>query len=289
MKMRFDQKKPFINLKKNKMIDLKDRKTNILNQNKNSLNSIACKEAIDSWSTIKKEYSEIEKTINTKHIFYLDKETCISLNDQNDAQNFHAYVGVRNSKLILIMVPLDIEGNEKQLDQYLFSTLTELKQEIKLIEKKKIITTLKTTLSKDIDIVSCKEEVEIPFSNQPLIKEKISVSGIEMWKDQGLDWFYKEIVTNGGESIFNVFNIPLTDLIRENQKYNEVICFFAFNYSTLYEKSMPTLIFVANDNETSEAEIINDFEGETSISTIYDWSRPCPPFCKNKSKYKLLT
>lgn len=271
------------------MIELKEKKTNTLKQNENSLNSTECKEAIHMWDTIKKEYSEIEKIMNTKHVFYLDKETCISLKNQNDAKHFHTYVGVRNSELILIIVPLDIEGNEKQLDQYLFSTLTELKEEIKLIEKKKIITTLKTTLSKDIDIISCKEEVEIPFSNQPLIKEKISVSGIEMWKNQGLDWFYKEIVNNGGGGIFNVFNVPLTDLIRENQKYNEVICFFAFNYSTLYDKSLPTLIFVANDNETSEAEIINDFEGETSISTIYDWSRPCPPFCKNKSKYELLT
>lgn len=249
-----------------------------------------CIQAINMWEETRTNFSKIKKIIDPTAIFNFTQENCDWVKKNNNNGNFHAYAGVHNDKFILIVVPLDKNGKEIELDKYLTTKLTDLKNDITLIETDVVTTVSKTTLSKNLEITKHWKEVDLPTYNEPTITERASVKDIEKWKNECLNWFYYEFKESKGQNIFRVFSVPFADLAREDEKQGEVIALFGFKHSSIYQMQIPILIFVAIDDETGTTEIMraNNNEG-TSKTNSEDMARPCPPMCKDKANYGLLS
>ena len=81
-----------------------------------------CKEATTKWKdTIKKwqkekaTVKEINKIIDPTAVFNFSQADCKWINDNNKVNNFFSYAGIYDHKFILIIVPLDENGEEKKL------------------------------------------------------------------------------------------------------------------------------------------------------------------------------
>lgn len=253
----------------------------------NLLSRNMCVLAVNEWEIARKQYSEIEKLINPSSAFTLNPNECKWMNENNHNTYFHIYTGVHNGKLIMIFVPLDKSGNEIDLPSYLISELSPLNNDLNLMEKRVINNTRISTLSKDLELKNQYDEINRPFENEPSISENWSVNGIMSWKNQTLDWFYHEITEFKGLRIFRTFRVPLADLARNNPNLREVICFFGFKVSTIYNRLIPFLIFVALDEVTLHSEIIQPTDSESSGNT-FDFDSPCPPFCREESSFTVF-
>ena len=54
----------------------------------------------------------------------------------------------------------------------------------------------------------------LPVSNTPILEQDKAVDAIERWRNQGMDWFYKETRENQGSGIFQKkFYVPTADLL----------------------------------------------------------------------------
>lgn len=248
-----------------------------------------CRKAINMWEETRTNFSKINEIIDPTAVFKLTQENCDWIKGNNKNSNFHTYAGVHHDKFILIIVPLDTNGKEIDLDSYLTTKLTDLKNEITLLETYVVTTVSKTTLSKNLEITKYWKEVDLPTYNEPTITERASVKDIEKWKNECLDWFYYECKESKGQNIFRAFTVPFADLAREDEKQGEVIALFGFKHSSIYQMQIPILIFVAIADETGATEIMraNNKEG-TSETNTSDWARPCPPLCKDKTDFTLL-
>jgi len=248
-----------------------------------------CIQAINAWKETRTNYSEIKNIINPTDVFNFTQEDCDWIKENNKNSNFHAYAGVHDDKFILITVPLDENGKEINLESYLATNLTDLKDEITLIEKEVVTTVSKTTLSKKLEITKYWKEVDLPIFNEPTITERASVKDIEKWKNECLDWFYYECKQSEGQNTFRAFTVPFADLEREDKKQGEIVALFGFKHSSIYQTQIPILVFVTIPDNTGAAEIIRVKNNQASSETnTRDWSQPCPPMCKNKTDYTLL-
>ena len=192
-------------------------------------------------------------------------------------------MGVHKDQFTLIIVPLNAAGQEMKLPSYLSTPLLPIINEINLIEIDTATTVQTTILSKDLRIISYTEKLKLSTRNKPIIGEKTAAQEIESWSNYSLDWFYSECNESKGKGIFETFTIPFTDLGKPDSGANEVICLFAFKQTPLYLREIPTLIFIALDENHQYAELI-----QTTTDDTYDWSQPCPPFCKNEPSFELL-
>ncbi len=248
-----------------------------------------CIHAIINWGKTKSNYTKIKKMILPTATFNLSQKDCMWLNENNDNSKFHTYIGDHNNQLILIVVPLHKNGKEVELSSYLTSTLSVLSTDLTLVETEVKTTTKRTTLSKDLKVINYSEEITFPTYNEPTILERASVNDIEQWKNDCLDWFYFECNYHNGKRIFSTFIVPFSDLVKENQEYYEVNIFFGFKESSLYQRTIPVLIFVSTDCNTNHSEIIRTTGLDTELSTnTKDWSQPCPPLCKDIEDFNLL-
>ncbi|ARV05817.1 hypothetical protein BTO04_03490 [Polaribacter sp. SA4-10] len=248
-----------------------------------------CTHAINVWKETRTDFSKVKKIIDPTAVFNFTQDDCDWIKGNNENSNFHTYVGVHNDKFILIVVPLDKKGKEIDLDSYLTTKLTDLKEDITLIETDVVTTVSKTTLSKNLEITKHWKEVDLPTYNEPTITERASVKDIEKWKNECLDWFYYECNKAGGKNIFRVFTVPFADLAREGQKQGEVVALFGFKHSSIYQTQIPILIFVAIADKAGTTEIMRAKNNEgTSETNTEDLARPCPPLCKEKSNFTLL-
>ncbi|MBC9796631.1 hypothetical protein [Sinomicrobium weinanense] len=250
-----------------------------MNQN---LTKNECKQAIEAWKLSKADYSEIKNLISPTSVFHFDRKSCDWVNKHNKNKRFYTYIGVHDAQLVLIVVPLDKKGKEEDLSSYLAIPLTPLDKDLILLEKEETVSVKKITLSKHLKIKSVCEEVELPVYNEPAITESISLSEVEQWKDQCLDWFYHECTDYKGKRIFNTFTVPFADLI-EGIEDHGVICLFALKNSDIYNRLIPVLIFVAVNSTTMQGQMMRstiNARGAETVSNTYDWSRPCPPFCR---------
>jgi hypothetical protein len=248
-----------------------------------------CIQAINVWKETRTNFSKIKKIIDPTAVFNFTQDDCDWIKENNKNSNFHTYAGVHNDKFILIAVPLDKNGKEIDLASYLTTKLTDLKNDITLIETDVVTTVSKTTLSKNLEITKHWKEVDLPTYNEPTITERASVKDIEKWKDECLDWFYYECNKADGKNIFNVFKVPFADLAREDQKKGEVVALFGFKHFSIYQMQIPILIFVTIADETGVARIMRTNNNQTiSPTNTGDWSHPCPPLCKDKADYTLL-
>lgn len=258
------------------------------------LSKSECLQAIELWSQTRPNYSEIKDLINPADAFHFTKKDCEWLNKHEEkniqsSTKLHMYIGIHDSKLFIIVIPLDQNGKEKVLSSYLAKALAPLKNNVVLIEKQTVVITETSILSKNLEIIALNTDTEGSVLNEPNISEKASIIDIEQWKYLSLDWFYHECNDFNGERIFKSFSVPFADLVRSEEGYHHVICFFAFKKSEIYQRLIPVLIFVTVNEDTSEAKIIrNDDPDVKSGSNVYDWSQPCPPFCKEKKSLEFL-
>ncbi|MCH2218565.1 MAG: hypothetical protein MK076_10945, partial [Flavobacteriales bacterium] len=195
----------------------------------------------------------------------------------DESLDCHAYAGVDESgKFILIIVPLDKNGKEKEEKQgYQISALTALDEPITLVER--TTTETKTKLDTELNITKHWKEVDLPVYSEPNLAESVSAKDIEKWKDECYDWFEDMIETGKTDKIFRAFKVPVADL--EVQEGKEVLGLFGFKNSTLYQMQIPILIFV---EETPE----NDWLLESRVNTR-DWSHPNPPY-GNKDDFSIF-
>lgn len=248
-----------------------------------------CIQAINLWKETRTEYSKIKKNIDPTAVFNFTQADCDWLKENNKSSNFHAYAGVDNDKFILIIVPLDNSGKEIDLDSYLATSLTNLKNDITLIETDVVVTVSKTTISKNLEITKRWKEVDLPIYNESTITERVSVIDIEKWKNECLDWFYYECKESKGQNIFRAFTVPFSDLSRKDEKGGEVTALFGFRYSTIYQRQIPILVFVSIEDKTRAAVFVRSNKDEgTEETNTKDWSQPCPPLCKDAIDFGLL-
>ncbi|WP_375578694.1 hypothetical protein ABWH96_16935 [Marivirga tractuosa] len=248
-----------------------------------------CILAIRKWEKTRANYNEIKSLISPTAAFSFNQKDCQWLKENNDNSKFHTYIGVYEDKLILIVVPLNKYGKEKELASYLISTLTKLNKQLIITQTDTVTTTKRTVLSENLEITKYSEQTDFSIYNEPTITERASVKDIEKWKNECLDWFYYECNKSRGKNIFRTFTVPFSDVSRENGKEDEVIAFFGFIQSSIYQTQLPILIFVAIEGETRSAEIIRSQKEEGTLETnTQDMSRPCPPLCKDDIDYVLL-
>ncbi len=249
-----------------------------------------CIQAINVWKITRTDYSKVEKLISPVSVFSFDRTQIDWLNERNKNSKFHTYIGIYNEELILIVVPINEEGIELDLSEYMTCSLGPLESDLTLIETDVVTTVKKTTLSIDLSITSYHEEVILPTYNEPAITERASVDDIEKWKINCLDWFYCECNDFEGQRIFRTFTVPFSDLVKEDVQYNEVKAMFGLKYSTIYQRDIPILIFVAIDSsDKAHHKIIRSGSlNSESIMNTADLSRPCPPMCIDSKDYSLI-
>lgn len=249
-----------------------------------------CIQAIKRWEVTRTDYSKIEKLINPTAVFNFSQQDCKWLNENNNNSKFHTYIGVHNDELILIIIPLDKYGKELiNLPSYLTTTLIKLENELTLIEIDVVTTIKKTTLSKNLEVTNYCKEIILPTYNEPTITERASVEDIEKWKNECMDWFYHECTDFKGKRIFRTFTVPFADLVKEDEKYDEVKALFGLKFSSIYQRQIPVLIFVAIASKSFQAKIIRSTTLDTKSETnTKDWSQPCPPMCSDLENFNLL-
>ena len=71
------------------------------------------KDTIKKWQKEKATVKEINKIIDPTAVFNFSQADCKWINHNNKVSNFHAYAGIYDYKFILIIVPLDENGEEK--------------------------------------------------------------------------------------------------------------------------------------------------------------------------------
>ncbi|SMG07885.1 hypothetical protein SAMN05661096_00088 [Marivirga sericea] len=248
-----------------------------------------CILAIRKWEKARANYNEIKSLITPSAAFNFNQKDCQWLKENNENSKFHTYIGVYEDRLILIVAPLNKNGKEKELPSYLYSELTSLTQEIVITETDTITIKKRTVLSENLEITKYSEETDYPTYNEPTITERASVKDIEKWKNECLDWFFYESNKSRGKNIFRTFSVPFSDISRKDGQANEVIAFFGFIKSSIYQTQLPILVFVAINGETKSAEIIRSQNTNGTVETnTQDMARPCPPLCKDDMDYMLL-
>ncbi|WP_281990569.1 hypothetical protein [Aquimarina aggregata] len=248
-----------------------------------------CIKAIQKWKIIRSDYKEIKELIPPIAIFEFSKSDCKWLEDHNKNSKFHVYIGVHINQFILIIVPLEQNGKEQILANYLTSDITLSKDKVTFVETDIIIKTTKTNLNHNLEITHYLEESNASVYNEPTITEKTSVYDIEKWRNESLDWFYNECNYYNGDRIVRAFTVPFPDLSWKDKQYKEVKVFFGFKNSSIYQRLIPILIFVAINNKTGTGEIIRSLtSGNRVVTNIRDWSQPCPPMCRGLNDYIFL-
>ncbi|MCS3871211.1 hypothetical protein J3D55_004127 [Chryseobacterium ginsenosidimutans] len=113
-----------------------------------------------------------------------------------------------------------------------------------------------------------------PIANKPMMEQDKAVEAIESWRNEGMNWFYRECDEFGGSRIFNKFYVPAENLNPPKPGLTNMVCSFGLKFSEVYQRVLPTLIFIS---------FYQDFENTGSvekISNTYDWSQACPPICQ---------
>ena len=248
------------------------------------------RQAIKKWEKSRGNFEEVKKLIDPSAIFKFTEDNCKWIKENNDNENFHCYVGVHNNILNFIIMPLDKNGKEKiHLDQYLTTPITNITEEITLIQIDVVTTVSKAKLSRNLEIIKRSKDVYFPMFNEPDITLKESLKDIEKWKNECLEWFgYMTRNKSKRKKIFRVFSVPSADLEREDKKDGEVVALFGFKKSSIYKTQIPILIFVTTEKETSDREIVASSKNqELSSTNSKDWSFPIPPY-QNKGDFNFL-
>lgn len=165
---------------------------------------------------------------------------------------------------MLVLIPLDNQGNAIEQENYECSVLKELEADLILTEKHTVTTTRQFVFSKDGANFK-NENTESKSVKKPFISIDNAVSIIENWRNNAMEWINMECNKYNGQRIFRQFFVPLQDIQSEN--LTKSICTFALKQSESFNKVLPTLVFI----NQKQIENLIDIE-------IFDWTRPSPPY-----------
>lgn len=231
--------------------------------------------AIAEWSRCLSDYYLISNLIPTNYIFDLTAEKIEKIKEANKYVDACAEVGIFGGKLVLIFLPLDEKGHiDKRVSEYQYTTLEPLKYDLRLQESKEFIVVKNAVLSSNLTKIDDNTNTTLPVSEQPILDQDIAVDAIERWRNEGMDWFFRECNEFRGERIFKRFYIPMDDLCHPEPKIAGIKCSFGLRYNDIYQRMLVTLIFI------SFHELLQGEDSMSVISNTYDWAKPCPPVCR---------
>ncbi len=252
--------------------------------------------AISAWEKERSDFPTIKKLVNPTSIFRLHQDDLEWFKNNNRYYNFHAYLGIQQDKLVLIIVPLNAKGEELEAP-YLTLPLQPLVKSLYLEEQWMISTVRKVTLSGNLQVLKNEEIKNLPYDNKPNINLHTAISYMQSWRNQCINWFYAKCnAPDKGASIVKLFKVPTPDLMK-GEEVSEIYCFFGFRETEIYDGLVPILIFVGYDSVTQTASLLKSVLNKTNKespqqgnrqssieevdSNADDWSTPCPPFCGN--------
>ncbi|MEY8759894.1 hypothetical protein [Chryseobacterium tongliaoense] len=234
--------------------------------------------AIAGWNACLQDYSTIQKLIPSNYIFNLSLDQIGWVKKNNLYNDFCVDMGVYNNQLVMILCPLDAKGQKIIVSEYPYSVLSELTNDLSLVETEEYTIVKNAVLSKDLRKVDDSSDMYFPVANMPLMEQDKAVAAIELWRNEGAIWFYRECNEFKGERIFKSFYVPSANLAPPKEGLNRFVCSFGLKFSEIYQRTLVTMIFISfydnlknNDNGSVSVEV---------ISNTYDWSRPCPPICQ---------
>lgn len=239
----------------------------------NTLNLEECKRAIEAWENCCGNYEAIKKLIPTNYVFNFDASEIDWMKKNNENSEFCTKIGIHEDQLIAILYPMNADGRQIVIDNYVYSPLQELQQDLRLMETAEYTLVKNAVLSKDLRKIDDNSDMSFPVSSKPMLPQDKAVAAIETWRDEGMLWFYRECSEFSGSRIFRRFYVPAEDLIPSKPGLTHIICSFGLRYSDIYGRILPTLIFIS---------FYQDLENNGSIEKIsntYDWSQACPPSC----------
>ena len=231
-------------------------------------------DAVENWNLAKSNYSEIQSLISPEKVFTIYPEQIEWLDTEDESGSyFRMDVGIWNNELILILAPRTSADDVKELRNYEFTTLGLLDNDLQLTQTKTYTLTSNYVLSKDLKKTENDTDINFPILNQPVTGQQIAVGEIESWRDSGMDWLYLESNEFSGQRIFKSFFVPKADLLQNQEDATKIVCAFGLKPSPVYQRLLPTLIFISCFENPSIAGMTTKIPSNT-----YDWSRPEPPY-----------
>lgn len=238
------------------------------------LNRKECQLSIRKWQSSKGNINEILRVFPSNFIFKVTEESIKWVLKNNNNECFVVKMGIHDDKAIVIFYPLDPSGQEKDLKEFPISFLGPLESDIKFVEQEVRTQTKVAVLSCDLKVISRVVEESQPLYQHQIECQDTILEQVEDWRNESADWFFKQIKETKGESIFNLFHVPIEDL---EDGSRDIIGLFALKYSKIYSEVLPTIIFVHH-----EGAVLGNSKLHSIQTNLYNWSQPCPPFCKPK-------
>lgn len=230
--------------------------------------------AISNWNDAKSNYSDIQSVISPEMVFTFYPDQIAWLDALNEAETyFFLEIGIWDNQLILICSPRTSTGDVKILSEYQYTTLAPLESDLKLTQTKTYTLTSHYTLSVDLTKRENDSDINFPITNQPVTGQQIAVDEIESWRENGMDWLSLESNEFNGERIFQNFFVPKQDLLQNPEDTTSIVGVFGLKYSPVYQRLLPTIIFISCFDDASSADIATRVPSNT-----YDWTRPSPPY-----------
>jgi len=234
-----------------------------------------CKAATDQWSLHLSNFSELKRLIPANYIFEIRKAHLDWMRANSGYQEFCAAAGVYKDQLILILYPMDQNGYKKEMAEYPCCVLCPLENDLSLQEIQQYTIVKNAILSKDLQRVDKNADMSFPISSKPVLEQDKAVEAIERWRNEGMDWFYRECTDYKGARIFTKFYVPTEDLCLSNKGLTKIVCSFGLRYNEIYERMLVTLIFISFLENLE-----NTGSSALTVANTYDWAKPCPPICR---------
>lgn len=240
----------------------------------NTINKEQFNTAVADWTKCCSSYTSIKNLIRTNHVFNFDADTVEWVKKLNKNTDFCTQIGIYQNKMVAVLCPMDAEGRAIAVDNYPYSSLSELDGDLALMETEQYTIVKNAVLSKDLRKIDDNSDMYLPVSGKPMLAQDKAVAAIEMWRNDGMNWFYRETSEFSGSRIFKKFYVPADDLIPSKPGLTNIICSFGLRFSEVYQRVLPTLIFISFYHELGNGGSIE------RISNTYDWSQACPPLCQ---------
>ncbi|WP_228455247.1 hypothetical protein [Chryseobacterium sp. Tr-659] len=233
-----------------------------------------CRAAANEWKLALSDYIRLKKLIPTNFVFNISREHLEWMRAFKDYEDFCAAVGIYRDQVILVLYPMNNDGVKIDVKEYPYTFLTELDKDLKLQEIQEYTIVKNAILSKNLDKTEKDSDMAFPIANTPILNQDIAVEAIERWRNEGMDWFYKETGENKGNGIFTKFYVPTADLCLSDEGLAGITCSFGLRYNDIYGKMLVTLVFISFRAD------LQSTENAQTISNTYDWAKPCPPICR---------
>ncbi|WP_246008701.1 hypothetical protein [Chryseobacterium lactis] len=247
----------------------------ILNSEDFMLRKDDCRTAMDQWSLHLSNYPELEKLIPTNYIFEIGDGHLDWMRKNSGYEEFCVAMGIYDNQVIIILVPMDEKGHRKDLDEFPCSLLCPLENDLKLQEIQEYTVVKNALLSKDLQNIDKNALMTFPIASKPVLEQDKALDAIEKWRNEGMDWFYKECTDYKGSRIFTRFYVPTADLCLSNMGLKKIVCSFGLRYNDVYGRMLVTLVFISFLENLQ-----NTGSSALTEANTYDWAKPCPPVCR---------